>query len=166
MPAGDLVESDMRRRLHRAQGLRLVGSGQTTLAPRPSAVDDWLAHTTSRRHRAAAGIHYPTGHRRNLVGDLASDRARANRLSGSSDETPDRLPRARRRQRDVMARAVAGTTLGKVLGQPLAIENRGGGGGSIGTRQVAERARRWLQPLARGTGTLAIDPTLYPECGL
>jgi hypothetical protein len=98
VPAGDLVESDMRRRVTSRRRLRLVGSRQTTLAPRPSAVDDWLLTRLPGDTRAAARIHYPAGHCRNLVGGLASDRARANRLSGSSDYV-DRSVRARRRQR-------------------------------------------------------------------
>jgi tripartite-type tricarboxylate transporter receptor subunit TctC len=40
---------------------------------------------------------------------------------------------------DVLARAVA-EPMGKVLGQPLVIENHGGAGGSVGTRQVAKAA--------------------------
>src|SRR6478735_6874072 len=65
---------------------------------------------------------------------------------------------------DVMARAVA-EPMGKVLGQPLVIENRGGGGGSIGTRQVAKAPADGYTLGLGGTGTLAIDPTLYPNVG-
>src|SRR6478735_5680439 len=54
VPAGDLVESDMRRRVTSRRRLRLVGSGQTTLAPRPSAVDDWLLTRLPGDTRAAA----------------------------------------------------------------------------------------------------------------
>src|SRR6478735_10800904 len=65
---------------------------------------------------------------------------------------------------DVMARAVA-EPMAKVLGQPLVIENRGGGGGSIGTRQVAKAPADGYTLGLGGTGTLAIDPTLYPNVG-
>ncbi|MGA7151545.1 MAG: tripartite tricarboxylate transporter substrate-binding protein, partial [Pseudolabrys sp.] len=40
---------------------------------------------------------------------------------------------------DVLARAVA-EPMGKSVGQPLVIENRGSAGGSVGTRQVAKAA--------------------------
>ena len=61
---------------------------------------------------------------------------------------------------DVLARAVA-DPMGKSLGQPLVIENRGGAGGSVGTRQVAKAAPDGYTLGLGGTGTLAIDPTLY-----
>ena len=45
------------------------------------------------------------------------------------------------------------------------IENRGGAGGSIGTRQVATAAPDGYTLGLGGTGTLAVDPTLYPNVG-
>ena len=65
---------------------------------------------------------------------------------------------------DVLARAVA-EPMGKVLGQPLVIENHGGAGGSVGTRQVAKAPPDGYTLGLGGTGTLAIDPTLYPNVG-
>jgi tripartite-type tricarboxylate transporter receptor subunit TctC len=65
---------------------------------------------------------------------------------------------------DVLARAVA-EPMGKLLGQPLVIENHGGAGGSVGTRQVAKAAPDGYTLGLGGTGTLAIDPTLYPNVG-
>jgi tripartite-type tricarboxylate transporter receptor subunit TctC len=65
---------------------------------------------------------------------------------------------------DVLARSVA-EPMSKSLGQSLVIENRGGGGGSIGTRQVAKAAPDGYTLGLGGTGTLAIDPTLYPNVG-
>ena len=65
---------------------------------------------------------------------------------------------------DVLARAVA-EPMGKWLGQPVVIENRGGAGGSVGTRQVAKAAPDGYTLGLGGTGTLAIDPTLYPNVG-
>jgi tripartite-type tricarboxylate transporter receptor subunit TctC len=65
---------------------------------------------------------------------------------------------------DVMARAVA-EPMGKSLGHPLVIENHGGAGGSVGTRQVAKAAPDGYMLGLGGTGTLAIDPTLYPNVG-
>ena len=65
---------------------------------------------------------------------------------------------------DVLARAVA-EPMGKTLGQPIVVENHGGAGGSIGTRQVAKAAPDGYTLGLGGTGTLAIDPTLYPNVG-
>jgi tripartite-type tricarboxylate transporter receptor subunit TctC len=65
---------------------------------------------------------------------------------------------------DVLARAVA-EPMGKLLGQPLVVENHGGAGGSVGTRQVAKAAPDGYTLGLGGTGTLAIDPTLYPNVG-
>ena len=65
---------------------------------------------------------------------------------------------------DVMARGVA-IPMSKTLGQPIVIENHGGAGGSIGTRQVATAAPDGYTLGLGGTGTLAIDPTLYPNAG-
>jgi tripartite-type tricarboxylate transporter receptor subunit TctC len=65
---------------------------------------------------------------------------------------------------DAMARAVA-DRMGAALGQQIVIENRGGAGGSIATRQVARAAPDGYTLGLGGTGTLAVDPTLYPNVG-
>jgi len=65
---------------------------------------------------------------------------------------------------DVMARIVA-DKMAAALGQPIVVENRGGAGGSIATRQVARAAPDGYTLGLGGTGTLAIDPTLYPNVG-
>ncbi|MGA7663604.1 MAG: tripartite tricarboxylate transporter substrate binding protein [Pseudolabrys sp.] len=65
---------------------------------------------------------------------------------------------------DVLARAVA-DPMAKILGQPLVVENRGGAGGSVGTRQIAKAPPDGYTLGLGGTGTLAIDPTLYPNAG-
>jgi tripartite-type tricarboxylate transporter receptor subunit TctC len=65
---------------------------------------------------------------------------------------------------DAMARIVA-DKMSAVLGQPIVIENRGGAGGSIATRQVAHAEPDGYTLGLGGTGTLAIDPTLYPNVG-
>jgi tripartite-type tricarboxylate transporter receptor subunit TctC len=52
-----------------------------------------------------------------------------------------------------------------VLRQQIVIENRGGASGSIATRQVARAAPDGYTLGLGGTGTLAIDPTLYPNVG-
>jgi tripartite-type tricarboxylate transporter receptor subunit TctC len=65
---------------------------------------------------------------------------------------------------DVMARIVA-EKMSKTLGQQIVIENRGGAGGTIATRAVAKSAPDGYTLVIGGTGTLAINPTLYPNAG-
>ena len=65
---------------------------------------------------------------------------------------------------DVLARIVA-EKMSKSLGQQIVIENKGGAGGSIATRQVAKATPDGYTLGASGTGTHAIDPTLYPNVG-
>ena len=65
---------------------------------------------------------------------------------------------------DVMAR-VAAEKMSRSLGQQIVIENRGGAGGSIATRQGARAVPDGYTLALGGTGTLAINPTLYPNVG-
>ena len=65
---------------------------------------------------------------------------------------------------DVMARIVA-DKMSAALGQQIVIENRGGAGGSIATRQVAKSEPDGYTLGLGGTGTLAIGPTLYSNVG-
>ena len=65
---------------------------------------------------------------------------------------------------DVLARTVA-EKMSQTLGQQIVIENRGGAGGSIATRQVARAAPDGYTLVIGGTGTLAVNPTLYGNVG-
>ena len=65
---------------------------------------------------------------------------------------------------DVMARTVA-EKMSKTLGQNIVVENRAGAGGSIATRQVARAAPDGYTLALGGTGTLAVNPTLYDNVG-
>ena len=65
---------------------------------------------------------------------------------------------------DVMARTVA-DTMSRVLGQQIVVENRAGAGGTIATRQVAKSAPDGYTLVIGGTGTLAVNPTLYGNVG-
>jgi tripartite-type tricarboxylate transporter receptor subunit TctC len=65
---------------------------------------------------------------------------------------------------DAMARIVA-ERMSKTLGQQLVIENRGGAGGTIATRAVARSAPDGYTLVIGGTGTLAVNPTLYASPG-
>src|SRR5947209_1964462 len=92
-------------------------------------------------------------------------------LSGPSaaEDYPSRpitlvVPYAAGGGNDVMARIVA-EKMSKSLGQQIVIENKGGAGGSIATRQVAKSAPDGYTLGLGGTGTLAINPTLYPNVG-
>src|SRR6202007_2636662 len=86
-----------------------------------------------------------------------------------ADDYPSRpvtlvVPYAAGGGNDIMARTAA-DKMSPILGQQIVIENRGGAGGSIATRQVAKAAPDGYTLGLGGTGTLAIDPTLYPNVG-
>src|ERR1700754_301913 len=86
-----------------------------------------------------------------------------------ADEYPSRpitlvVPYAAGGGNDVMARIVA-EKMSRSLGQQIVIENKGGAGGSIATRQVAKAAPDGYTLGLGGTGTLAINPTLYANVG-
>src|ERR1700756_4666050 len=61
---------------------------------------------------------------------------------------------------DVLARLVA-AKMSAGLGQPIVIENRGGAGSTIGTRDVA-RATPDGYTLLIATSSFALNPSLYP----
>jgi tripartite-type tricarboxylate transporter receptor subunit TctC len=65
---------------------------------------------------------------------------------------------------DAMARIVA-DHMGKTLGWQIVIENRGGAGGTIATRAVAKAAPDGYTLVLGGTGTLAVNPSLYANVG-
>jgi tripartite-type tricarboxylate transporter receptor subunit TctC len=65
---------------------------------------------------------------------------------------------------DAMARIVA-DHMSRTLGQQIVIENRGGAGGTIATRAVAKAAPDGYTLVLGGTGTLAVNPTLYTNVG-
>ncbi len=64
---------------------------------------------------------------------------------------------------DVIARLVA-AKMSASLGEPIIIENRGGAGSTIGTRDAARRAPDGYTLLI-ATSSLAINPSLYPDAG-
>ena len=65
---------------------------------------------------------------------------------------------------DAMARIVA-DKMSRTLGQQIVVENRAGAGGTIATRQVARSAADGYTLVIGGTGTLAVNPTLYANVG-
>jgi tripartite-type tricarboxylate transporter receptor subunit TctC len=64
---------------------------------------------------------------------------------------------------DVIGRIVAGR-MSAALGQQIMVENRGGAGGTIATRQVARAAPDGYTLLV-ATSSLAINPSIYPDVG-
>ena len=61
---------------------------------------------------------------------------------------------------DAMARVV-GQKLSEVLKQQVVVDNRGGAGGTLGTRAVAKAAPDGYTLLLGHTGTISINPSLY-----
>ena len=51
------------------------------------------------------------------------------------------------------------------IGQPFVVDNRGGAGGTLGTRQVAKSAPDGYTIALGYSGTLAIAPSLFPNAG-
>jgi tripartite-type tricarboxylate transporter receptor subunit TctC len=64
----------------------------------------------------------------------------------------------------IMARIV-GERMSAALGQQIVIDNRGGAGGTIGTRVAAKSAPDGYTIVLGYTGTLAIGPSLYASAG-
>src|SRR5258708_431008 len=65
---------------------------------------------------------------------------------------------------DALARIV-GEKLSAALGQQVVVDNRGGGGGNIGTRAVAKSPPDGYTLLLGHTGTISINPSLYANAG-
>jgi tripartite-type tricarboxylate transporter receptor subunit TctC len=65
---------------------------------------------------------------------------------------------------DAMAR-IAADKMSRTLGQQIVVENRGGAGGTLATRDAARAAPDGYTLVIGGTGTLAIDPALYKNVG-
>jgi tripartite-type tricarboxylate transporter receptor subunit TctC len=98
---------------------------------------------------------------------MAGHLRRAEAASAASDY-PTRsitlvVPYAAGGGNDVIARLVA-AKMSASLGQPIVVENKGGAGSTIGTRDVA-RSRPDGYTLLIATSALAINPSLYPDAG-
>ena len=65
---------------------------------------------------------------------------------------------------DVLARIV-GLGLGKALGQPVVVENRPGGGGMLGTKDVARARADGYTVLFAGDTSLTVSPQLSRHAG-
>ena len=65
---------------------------------------------------------------------------------------------------DVVCRSLQ-SRMQEVLGQPVVIDNRGGAGGNIGTALGAKAAPDGYTVTFVNQGTMALNPTLYPNPG-
>lgn len=65
---------------------------------------------------------------------------------------------------DIVGRVV-GQKLGEILGQPVAVENRPGAGGNIGTQHVARGPKDGYTLLMTISSSQAINPALYKDPG-
>jgi len=63
---------------------------------------------------------------------------------------------------DILGRSIA-QKLQEVLAQPFVVENKGGAGGSIGATEAARAAPGGYTLLMGHIGTLAVNPSLYPD---
>jgi tripartite-type tricarboxylate transporter receptor subunit TctC len=66
---------------------------------------------------------------------------------------------------DILGRLIA-QHLTAAFGQQFVVDNRGGAGGTLGTRAVKTAAPDGYTLLLGHTGTVSINPTLYPQAGL
>src|SRR3979490_167673 len=66
---------------------------------------------------------------------------------------------------DAMARVVA-QKLSDAFRQTVNVDNRGGGGGTVGTRAVARATPDGYTLLLGHTGTISINPSLYSKLGM
>lgn len=66
---------------------------------------------------------------------------------------------------DAMARVMA-QKLSDAFHQQVIVENRGGAGGTVGTRFVAKAEPDGYTLLLGHTGTISINPSLYPKLGI
>src|SRR4051812_22329883 len=66
---------------------------------------------------------------------------------------------------DAMARVVA-QKLSDAFRQTVNVDNRGGGGGTVGTRAVARATPDGYTLLLGHTGTISINPSLYTKLGM
>jgi tripartite-type tricarboxylate transporter receptor subunit TctC len=63
---------------------------------------------------------------------------------------------------DILGRSIA-QKLQEALGQPFVVENKGGAGGSIGATEAARATPDGYTLLMGHIGTLAVNPSLYPD---
>ncbi len=106
--------------------------------------------------------------RRHLIAALATGTlAFLGAPAASAQEFPSRpiklvAPLAPGGATDLVARVLA-ERAGKILGQPLVVENRPGAGGTVGSALVVQSPPDGHTLLMGTIGTLAISPAMYPK---
>ncbi len=106
--------------------------------------------------------------RRHLIAALATGSlAFLGAPAASAQEFPSRpiklvAPLAPGGATDLVARVLA-ERAGKILGQPLVVENRPGAGGTVGSALVVQSPPDGHTLLMGTIGTLAISPAMYPK---
>jgi tripartite-type tricarboxylate transporter receptor subunit TctC len=93
----------------------------------------------------------------------------ASRIGFSQDRFPSKpvtliVPQPAGGDADVVCRSLQ-TKMQEVLGQAVIIDNRGGAGGNIGTALGAKAAPDGYTVTFVNQGTMALNPTLYPNPG-
>src|ERR1700690_99175 len=122
-----------------------------------------------RQRRMSAAVPTRSSFRAAWLAVLMGAAALAGRSPALAEDYPNRpitlvIPYAPGGGNDAVARIVA-DKMSRILHQQVVVENRGGAGGSIATPQVAKADADGYTLGLGGTGTLAIDPTLYPNVG-
>src|SRR5947209_8924353 len=107
--------------------------------------------------------------RRRMLGAALGLLVLASSAAAAADDYPNRpitlvVPFPPGGSTTIVARII-GDKLAEALGQQIVVDNRGGAGGTIGTRAVAKSSPDGYTLLLGYTGTLAIGPTLYPGAG-
>lgn len=108
-------------------------------------------------------------HRRRMLSAALGLLLLAGTAAAAADDYPNRpitlvVPFPPGGSTTIVARII-GDKLAEALGQQIVVDNRGGAGGTIGTRAVSKSAPDGYTLLLGYTGTLAIGPTLYPSAG-
>ncbi len=155
--AGDVrrAEAEARRRRHRAAGLDAGGIRRRHRQGR----DQVVRHREKVRRQGRM----KTALRFIIAAALAFVAIAAHAADYPARPITLVVPYAAGGGDDVIARIVA-EKMSASLGQSIVIENRGGAGGTIATRQVAKSEPDGYTLLI-ATSSLAINPSLYPNVG-
>jgi tripartite-type tricarboxylate transporter receptor subunit TctC len=107
--------------------------------------------------------------RRIFIAALGSAPILALRAQRALAAYPDRpihliVPFAAGGNADIVGR-ITGDLISKALGRPVVVENRGGGGGSIGAEFVAHATPDGYTLLVGSNGPLTVDPLLHANLG-
>src|SRR5262252_11203647 len=107
--------------------------------------------------------------RRTLLASLAAAPAAALMSRAAFAAFPERaihliVPFAAGGNADIVGR-ITGDVISKAVGQPVVVENRGGGGGSIGAEFVAHATPDGYTLLVGSNGPLTVDPFIHANLG-